>query len=138
MVKHTNNRVIYVKEKIIRYSESLEDYLEMIFVLGGEQVRSVDIATKMHVSKASVNRAVNNLMEKGLVSKAPYGDISLTPIGKATSERVLKKHLVIRKFLIEILGVSETAANEEACGIEHILSEETFAKLEQLVENHRK
>jgi len=133
-----DDRVIGMKEKIIRYSESLEDYLEMIFVLGGVQVRSVDIATKMKVSKASVNRAVNSLMEKGLVSKAPYGEISLTEIGKATSERVLKKHLVIRKFLTEVLGVPETIANDEACGIEHNISDETLAKLEKLVNQHQK
>ena len=114
------------------YSESLEDYLEMISVLGGNRVRSVDIATKMNVSKASVNRAVNILIEKGLVSKALYGEISLTEKGKMTSENVLKKHLVIRKFLIEILGVDETLANDEACGIEHNISDETLDKFEKL------
>lgn len=127
-----------MKEKIIRYSESLEDYLEMIFMLGGENVRSVDIATHMQVSKASVNRAVNTLMEKGLVSKALYGEIGLTPIGKATSENVLRKHTVIRKFLAEVLGVSDTVADQEACGIEHNISEDTLRRLENLVKNHQK
>lgn len=127
-----------VKTNITSYSESLEDYLEMISVLGGMNVRSVDIATKMQVSKASVNRAVNTLIEKGLVSKALYGEISLTESGKATSEKILEKHLVIRRFLVEVLGVEQTIANEEACGIEHNISDETLVKFEQFVEKQKK
>lgn len=128
--------VIAVKEKIVRYSESLEDYLEMIHILGGENVRSVDVATRMNVTKASVNRAVNTLMEKSLLEKAPYGEITLTPTGKATADAVLRKHKVLRKFLIEILGVSETVANEEACGIEHNISDDTLKRWENLVETY--
>lgn len=127
-----------MKEKIVRYSESLEDYLEMIHMLGGLNVRSVDLATRMNVTKASVNRAVNTLMEKNLLEKAPYGEINLTPTGKATAEAVLRKHLVLRKFLTEILGVPETIANEEACGIEHNISEDTLNRWEKLVEAYHK
>jgi len=130
--------VIVVKIVTSRYSESLEDYLEMIFLLGKTKVRSVDIATKMNVSKASVNRAVNTLMEKGLVSKALYGEISLTETGLATSENVLKKHMVIRKFLVDVLGVDPTIANDEACGIEHNISDGTLAKFEKLVKDSKK
>jgi len=116
-----------------RFSESLEDYLETIEMLGGKNVRSVDIATKLCVSKASVNRAVNSLIQKGLVAKAPYGDISLTPEGVLTSENVLRKHLVIKRFLVEILGIDESIAEGEACGIEHNISDETLMRFEQLV-----
>ena len=117
------------------YSESLEDYLEAIFMLGGSHVRSVDIANQLHISKASVNRAVNTLMDNGLVQKELYGDISLTSLGRENSERVLSKHLLIKKFLIEVLGVEEAIANDEACGIEHNMSENTAKKLERLVED---
>ncbi len=120
--------------KIDRYSESMEDYLEMINMLGGENVRSVDIATHMQVSKASVNRAVNALIDKGLVNKAPYGEISLTLLGKATSEAVLHKHTVIRQFLIEILEVPQAVADIEACGIEHKIGEDTLKRLETWVQ----
>jgi len=116
-----------------RFSESLEDYLEAIDMLGGSNVRSVDIAMKLGVSKASVNHAVNTLMANGLVSKAPYGDISLTELGKTTSENVLRKHMVIKKFLTDILGVTEAVANEEACGIEHNISDDTLERFEALV-----
>ncbi|HRY77178.1 MAG TPA: metal-dependent transcriptional regulator [Candidatus Izemoplasmatales bacterium] len=122
-----------MKLKIDRYSESMEDYLEMINMLGGDNVRSVDIATHMHVSKASVNRAVNVLIEKGLVHKAPYGEIGLTDLGRATSEAVLHKHTVIRRFLIDILGVPQAVADTEACGIEHNVGEDTLKRLETWV-----
>jgi Mn-dependent DtxR family transcriptional regulator len=116
-----------------RFSESLEDYLEAIEMLGGIGVRSVDIANKLHVSKASVNRAVNTLVGKGLAVKAPYGDISLTPAGSESSANVLRKHLVLKRFLVEVLGVSEDIAEEEACGIEHNISDDTLSRFERLV-----
>ncbi|PKL00954.1 MAG: metal-dependent transcriptional regulator [Tenericutes bacterium HGW-Tenericutes-1] len=116
-----------------RFSESLEDYLEAIVMLGGSNVRSVDLANQLGVTKASVNHAVNTLIASGMVIKAPYGDISLTDLGKTTSENVLRKHMVIKHFLIDILGVSEIVANDEACGIEHNISDDTLERFEALV-----
>ncbi len=116
-----------------RFSESLEDYLEAIVMLGGTNVRSVDLANQLGVTKASVNHAVNTLITNGMVIKAPYGDISLTELGKTTSENVLKKHMVIKHFLIDILGVDELVANDEACGIEHNISDDTLERFESLV-----
>lgn len=115
-----------------RFSESLEDYLEAIVILGGVNVRSVDLANHLGVSKASVNHALNTLIVNRMVIKAPYGDISLTDLGKETSENVLKKHLLIKRFLIEVLGVEEQIANDEACGIEHNISDDTLTKFELL------
>lgn len=115
-----------------RFSESLEDYLEAIVILGGVNVRSVDLANHLGVSKASVNHALNTLIVNRMVIKAPYGDISLTDLGKETSENVLKKHLLIKRFLIEVLGVDEQIANDEACGIEHNISDDTLTKFELL------
>lgn len=115
-----------------RFSESLEDYLEAIVILGGVNVRSVDLANHLGVSKASVNHALNTLILNRMVIKAPYGDISLTDLGKETSENVLKKHLLIKRFLIEVLGVEEQIANDEACGIEHNISDDTLTKFELL------
>lgn len=120
-----------------KYSESLEDYLEAIVMLGGQNVRSVAIATRLHVSKASVNRAVNTMIENGLAIKAPYGEVSLTDIGMRTSENVLRKHLVIKRFLIDVLGVEDAVAEQEACGIEHNISDATLAKFERLVADRK-
>jgi len=115
------------------YSESLEDYLEAIMMLGGDAVRSVDVATRLGVTKASVNKAMNTLVSLGLVTKAPYGSVSLTESGKTTSGVVLHKHLVLRRFLTEVLGVDSETANKEACGIEHNMSDATMAKFEQFI-----
>jgi Mn-dependent DtxR family transcriptional regulator len=117
------------------FSESLEDYLEAIYVLGGENVRSVDIANRLHVTRASVNKAINSLIDKKLVLKEPYGGIFLTETGKEASKNVEKKHQILKRFLVEVLGVEETTANKEACGIEHVISNETAAKIDRLIEN---
>ncbi len=117
-----------------KYSESLENYLETICLFGGENVKSIDLAKHLNVSRASVNKAINTLIEEGLVEKELYGDISLTKTGKEISSKVLWKHNMLKKFLIEILDVPPVIANTEACGIEHSISDETAKKLELLME----
>ncbi len=116
-----------------QYSQSLEDYLESICMHGGEHVKSIDLANQLKVSRASVNKAINTLIDEGLVSKELYGDISLTAKGRDLSTKILWKHKLLRKFLIEVLGVDSDKANKEACGIEHSISDDTAVKLEKLV-----
>ncbi len=120
------------------FSESLEDYLEAIYVLGGQNVRSVDLANRLGVSRASVNKAVNSLIEKQLVEKERYGGIYLTAFGRATSQGVEKKHQILKHFLTDVLGVPEATANLEACGIEHIISADTAKRIEKLIEAKKK
>jgi len=120
------------------YSESLEDYLEAILRLGGENVRSVDIANQLGVSRASVNRAINTLISDQLVNKLPYGAVSLTDRGREVSARVEGKHLILCRFLTEVLGVEETQADIEACGIEHNISDDTAKRIEKLVFQSKK
>lgn len=122
-------------EKNKKYSESLENYLETICLFGGNHVKSIDLAKHLHVSRASVNKAINTLIEEGLVEKELYGDISLTQAGKEISSKVLWKHNLLKKFLIDVLDVSPKIANTEACGIEHSISDDTAKKLEQLMMN---
>lgn len=112
------------------YSESLENYLEAICIKGGEHVKSIDLAKHLNVSRASVNRAINTLIDEGLVEKKPYGDISLTEAGKKVSQKVFWKHKLLRRFLIDFIGVAPDLANEEACGMEHTISDETAEKIE--------
>jgi Mn-dependent DtxR family transcriptional regulator len=121
-----------------RYSESLEDYLEAICLKGGANVKSVELARHLNVSRASVNKAVNTLIEKKLVEKEYYGDISLTEEGQRISNEILRKHKLLKKFLIDILDVPEDIASIEACGIEHSISDETAHKLELLMESLKK
>lgn len=126
-----------MKKHSVDYSESMEDYLEAVRMLGGDKVKSVDIATQIGVTKASVNHAVNQLIQAGYIEKEPYGSISLTPSGKAFAERVLHRHQTLKRFLAETLGLEEEQADKEACGIEHHVSDETIRRLENWIETCR-
>lgn len=110
---------------------SHEDYLEAIVMLGGTTsapVRSVDIATKLGVSKASVNKAVTALKEKGLVDQPYYGDITLTDEGYSYGSSVLDRHHMLFTFLTRALGIPDDQAEQEACLMEHAISDESFEK----------
>ncbi|MGX8850636.1 metal-dependent transcriptional regulator [Amedibacillus sp. YH-ame10] len=111
--------------------ESLEDYLETLLILEEQhgKIRCVDVATLMQVSKPSVNKAMNVLKEKGYVLQESYGDIHFTKSGKTLAIEIYNRHKTITKFLHEVLGVDEKTADEEACHIEHVISEETFQKI---------
>lgn len=108
--------------------ESGEDYLEKILQLEQTNgvVRSVDIATSLNVSKPSVSRAMGVLKEAGYIRQETYGDITLTPAGREKAEEVYRRHKMLKKFLTEVLGVSPATADEDACRVEHVLSQETL------------
>jgi len=114
----------YIKHKA---NESLEDYLETILSLQKKsgQVRSIDIAAEMGFSKPSVSIAMKNLREKEYISVDGKGLISLTDAGRERAERVLERHTILSNWLIS-LGVGEEVAREDACRVEHDLSEESF------------
>ena len=114
-----------------KISKSHEDYLEAIVMLGGtvdDPVRSVDVAKHLEVSKASVNKAVGLLKEKGLVDQPYYGDITLTEKGYAYGSAVYKRHRYLTVFLSKALGIPEDVAEDEACLMEHAISDESFEK----------
>ena len=114
-----------------KVSMSHEDYLEAIVMLGGTQtqsVRSVDIATKMGVSKASVSKAVTSLKNAGMLDQPYYGDITLTEDGYRYGCSVLKRHEMLTRFLKEKVGLTEEVAEEEACQMEHAISDDSFVK----------
>lgn len=108
---------------------SNEDYLEAIVELGGtmtEPVRSVDVAERLGVSKASVSKAIQNLRAEGYVNQEPYGGVMLTREGLQYGTKVLRRHRLLFAFLTQALGVDEETANEEACRMEHAISDESF------------
>lgn len=114
-----------------KMSKSHEDYLEAIVMLGGTTevpIRSVDVASRLGVSKASVNKAINALKEKGLVDQPYYGDITLTPDGYEYGRSVLDRHHLLYTFLTKALGIPDETANEEACIMEHAISDASFEK----------
>lgn len=112
--------------------ESAEDYLETILILKERigQVRSIDIATEMNYSKPSISVAMKKLRENGYIEVDKEGFITLTPSGLEIASNIYDRHKVLTKFFIA-LGVNEKVAAEDACKIEHDLSEETFQKIRE-------
>ena len=114
-----------------KYNQSAEDYLESILNLGKNQevVHRIDVARRMGVSQAAVNKAMKLLVEKGYI----YEDgkhLYLTETGKEYAEKVYEKHCIIREFLV-FNGVSPATAEEDACPMEHLISEETVNMMKQ-------
>jgi Mn-dependent DtxR family transcriptional regulator len=124
--------------KTKRYSESLENYLETIYMFGGKEVKSVDLARHLNVSRASVNNAINSLIEKKLVTKELYGNIPLTEEGLEVSKKILQKHELLKAFLIDILHVKPEQAETEACGMEHVISDYTASQIKKLMKDLKK
>lgn len=112
-------------------SASLEDYLKAIYVLSKEsnEVRNVDIAEHLKVSKPSVNKAINTLKETGYIEHEIYKEIKLTALGKKSAKQVLHRHNLITTFLNKNLGVDLEIAEKDACKMEHVMSNESIKKL---------
>ena len=119
----------YIKH---RSDESMEDYLETILLLQQRNgyVRSIDIANELEFTKASVSVAMKSLREKQYITMANNGYITLTQEGQTKAENVLERHIIISELLVS-LGVSENVAIEDACRIEHDISDESFAAIKK-------
>ena len=120
-----------------KFSMSHEDYLEAIIMLGGtveQSVRSVDIAKRLGVSKASVNKAVGLLKEKGMLNQPYYGDITLTQEGYEYGQKVYRRHKYLTAFLSHELGIQQEVAEKEACLMEHAISDDSFEKWTAYIE----
>ncbi len=110
--------------------ESAEDYLEQILMLLEKKgyARSIDIAAGLNVSKPSVSVAMKKLRENGYISMSSDSLISLTDRGYAIARKIYDRHQTLTKYLTQI-GVPEEIAREDACKIEHDLSDESFAAI---------
>ena len=119
---------------------SLEDYLKQIYILKSEgaNVRVTDVAEILGISKASVNKAINNLKVKGYVNHEHYGTIEMTEKGEAAAEEILDNYKASYKFFLTVLGVSEEEAKESAHQMEHMLNKVTRKKLKKLVKKQKK
>ena len=116
----------------MRIQESGEMYLETILILSKEKscVRSIDVCEYMGYSKPSISRAVSLLRNSGYVDMDDRGYLSLTDSGRAIAEKIYERHQVLSTVL-KNLGVDEKAAAEDACRIEHVISDETFAAIKE-------
>lgn len=113
--------------KNLQIHQSAEDYLETILILRERKglVRSIDIASELGYSKASVSIAMKKLRESGYVEMDAEGFLTLTDAGQEIADRVYTRHKLLTAFFVR-LGVSEEVASADACRIEHDISEETF------------
>lgn len=113
--------------------ESAEMYMETIHILSlkNKKVRAIDISRHMGFSKPSVSRAMKNLSNEGYISIDVNGNISLTEKGLKIAEGIYEKHRQLTDFFIRI-GVSPETAEEDACRIEHVISDETFEAIKKL------
>lgn len=118
----------------MKSQESREDYLEAILVLGqrNDFVRSVDVANHLGFSKPSVSVAVSNLRNALLLTVDGAGGLHLTEAGKALAEQVYERHRVLTRFLVD-LGVDANTAAEDACRVEHVISQLSFEKIKEHV-----
>ena len=115
--------------------ESAEMYLETIYELSQKRpsVRSIDVAESLGYSKRSVSRAVGLLKQGGYLLMDKDGFLTLTDSGVEVAKKIFERHTVLSKMLMA-LGVSEENATEDACKIEHVISDETFEAIKKHLE----
>jgi Mn-dependent DtxR family transcriptional regulator len=116
--------------------ESAENYLETIHVLSlkGSQVRSIDIVNELEYSKPSVSVAMKNLRENGYIEIDKDGCITLTEEGRKIANTMYERHIAISDWLI-FLGVDPKTAVQDACKMEHDISEKSFSAIKKHIEN---
>ncbi|HBR32378.1 MAG: metal-dependent transcriptional regulator [Eubacteriales bacterium] len=114
----------------MQLQESGENYLETILILMRKKpvVRSIDIVNETGYSKPSISRAVGILKDNDYIEVDESGCITLTALGEKIASSIYERHTILTQFLITI-GVNERTAAEDACRIEHVISEETFDKI---------
>ena len=118
----------------VMINESAENYLETIYILSQKlpAVRSVDIANELGFKKSSVSVAMKNLREKNHISVTDSGFIQLTESGKQIAEMIHERHKLLMGLLTK-LGVPNEIASEDACKLEHVLSQESFEAIKKYV-----
>ena len=119
--------------------ESGQMYLETIYVLSKEQqhVRAIDVSEHMGYSKPSVSRAVSTLKREGYITVGEDGGLQLTDKGLEVAQSMYERHTVLTKLLVS-LGVAEDTAAEDACRMEHVISDESFAAMKEHLKKHEK
>ncbi|MCL2855998.1 MAG: metal-dependent transcriptional regulator [Defluviitaleaceae bacterium] len=118
----------------MKAQESTENYLETIYILsqGGDGVRSVDVSGRLNYSRPSVSIAMKKLRMDGYIEIDAKGLITLTDSGQKIAESIYEKHVIISDWLI-FLGVDKQTAVDDACRIEHVISEQSFIAIKEHV-----
>ena len=115
---------------------SLEDYLEIIcnYATSKKKVRAIDISKELNISRASVSEALKKLTTKGYINHERYDSITLTSLGLNTAQKIISKHLILKKFFEKTLGLSKEEANLNACKIEHVITDNAFLKISEYLD----
>lgn len=118
----------------MKIHESAENYLEAILMIQKEKgcCRSIDVVRKLGFSKPSVSVAMSNLRKSGHITMDQEGWLTLTDSGREIAERIYERHVVISGWLRSI-GVPEDIASQDACRIEHDISNLTFEKIKEMM-----
>ena len=116
-------------------SKSLEEYVKAMYVLNRQngEIRVTDVAEKMNISKASVNKAVKNLKEEGMVDYVTYGEIKLTTSGESLAKKLLEAYDIGVLFFRDVLGLNEEEATKNAESFKSAISDEAFNSLARYV-----
>lgn len=117
-----------------KLTASLEDYLEVIcnYDNNGNNIRAIDISKELKVSRASVTEALQKLANKKFITYGRYDSIALTDTGRELAQNVISKHTVLQTFF-ENIGLSSEEASENACKIEHVITENAFRKISEYI-----
>ncbi len=118
-------------------SESVEEYLEAIYAFNenGELAKNTELAKKLRVSPPSVTQMIKKMADNGLVKYKPYKGVMLTGKGMAHAQKVVRKHRLLERFLHDFLGLRRNKVHDEACRLEHGLSDEAAAALCKALES---
>ncbi len=124
------------KEALMHTNQSAEDYLETILILSRQKpnVRSIDIVEELGYKKSSISVAMKNLRERHHIEMSAEGFITLTPSGRKIAEMIYERHQCLTNWLTA-LGVDPAVAAEDACRIEHVISQESFDAIKAHAKN---
>lgn len=124
---------------MVNLSFTMENYLEAIYELSKDGIgaRVSDIAERLGVTKASTSVAMTTLSEKGLIVNEKYGEIHLTPAGRELAEFTSRKHQIIREFFIDILHIDARIADNDACAIEHVISNDSVQAMQDFLQERK-
>ena len=122
------------------FTANKEDYLRGLYILEEEkgQLKSIDLAHYLNVSKPSVSEMVLELNKEGLIDHKKYSKLKFTPKGRKIAKKLTSKHRLIEIFLKNILKIGQKHIHEEAHRLEHAFSDESIAKLRKLLGNPKK
>lgn len=125
-----------MQKEVKNLSSGLEDYLEAIYIshINNEPLKGAELARKLNISRASVSEALSKLVAKGLIKYSSYEAIAITQSGIDEAMKVYTKHHTLEHFFEKVLGIEKAEASENACKIEHIVSQNILDEMQDFTQ----